>query len=202
MLNSTPVSSKSPANNDVLIYVSSSGGWVAGTLATAGEANTIVNLGTGFPIFREKSGTNLNIRSLSAGDNVNIASSTSIITISAKEEHHFSFTIGASNTWNNENRPIWQAPRGTSATIAEILATASGGGDLNFNLQKRDWNGLTTAGADIFGTSQLATSAGEQYTSFDTDTIDPRGYLMFTTGSGAESGSVNYVQLSVYYTKA
>jgi hypothetical protein len=114
----------------------------------------------------------------------------------------FSATIGASNTWNNETIPIWQGPIATSATITEILATTSGTltNELNFNLQHRDWDAMQSAGTDIFGASQLATSAGEQITSFTRDTIDPRAHLMFTTGSGAETGSVNYLQLTLYYT--
>lgn len=168
-----------------------------------GEANLGGNVGTGFPVFREKSSVTLNFRTLVGGADISISSATSTITIAnAASEKHFSVTIGASNTWNNDLIPIWQAPRGGSATIVEVLGTTSGTAapSVAFNLQHRDWNAMAAAGTDIFAASQTATSAGEIFSSFARDTIDPRGHLMFTTGSGAESGSANYLQLTVYYT--
>lgn len=169
------------------------------------KINTAANLGTGIPVFRERSATSLNFRSLVAGDGMNIASATSTITItSGSPEKQATATIGASNTWNNELIPLFQGPIASSGTIVEILATTSGTNDpgLSFNLQHRDWGQLTnaSAGIDIFAASQTATSAGEQFTTFARASLDPRAHLMFTTGSGAESGSVNYVQISVFYT--
>ena len=75
------------ASNASAVTINSTGGG-------AGEANTIVNLGTGFPIFREKSGVNLNIRSLSAGTNVDVASSTSLITISSVDTKASAQSLG------------------------------------------------------------------------------------------------------------
>ncbi|MHC4181773.1 MAG: hypothetical protein ACYSR0_00290 [Planctomycetota bacterium] len=161
------------------------------------------NEGTGFPVFREKSATSLTFRTLVAGTDVTLTSAASIVTIAnAASEHHFSVTIGASNTWNNELIPVWQAPRGSSATIVEVLGTTSGttAPTLNFNFQVRDFNAMQSAGIDVFAASQAATSATEQFSSFARAQIDPRGHLMFTTGSGAEAGSVNYLNLTVYYT--
>jgi hypothetical protein len=169
----------------------------------AGEANTATNLGTGIELFREKSVFDLQFRTLVGGTDITIGSATSTVTVTnAASEHHFSFTIGASNTWNNELIPIWQAPRGNSATIVEILGTTSGTTDptLNFNFQVRDYNAMQSAGIDVFAASQAATSATEQFTAFARAQVDPRGHLMFTTGSGAEAGSVNYLNITVYYT--
>lgn len=112
-------------------------------------------------------------------------------------EKSFTFTIGASNTWNNENLPIWRAPRNTSATLVDIRASTSGGGELQFNLQRRD--SITVAGPDIFAASQNATSDNNSFSTFATSAIGPTNYLFFTTGSGVESGSVTHFSATVYY---
>jgi hypothetical protein len=121
--------------------------------------------------------------------------------VTATSIGHFSKTI-TNAAWNNDVQPLWQAPRGGSVTLVEILATTSGITDpmLSFNIQHRDWDAMQSAGTDLFGASQVATSAGEQFTSFARDTVDPRAHLMLTTGSAVEGGSVKYLQLTGYYT--
>lgn len=194
---------------------------VAGTNVTLGSAASTVtinsaagggdisegaNIGTGFEVFSERSGASLLFKTLVGGTNITLSSAASTVTItggtSSASVSHFSATIGASSNWNNELIPLWQAPKDGSATILEILSTTSGTNTptLSFNLQHRDWNAMSTAGIDIFAASQTATSAGEQAVAFARSTVDPRAHLMFTTGSGAEGGSVNYLQMTVYYS--
>ncbi len=169
--------------------------------STSGEANTGENLGSGISIFREKTGLNLLFKSLSPGNFVTLTSGTSEITIGTEaREESFTFTVGASNTWNNELIPIWRGPRNTSATILGIYPTTSGGGELQFNLQRRD--AITVPGVDIFAASQNATSDSSAKTPFATSTIGPLNYLMFTTGSGAESGSVTHITATIYYRQS
>ena len=220
--------------------------------AAAGEVNLGENLGTGIGVYREKSGASLLFKSLSAGANLNLASAASVITLTginttnsatnlgtggygtfketAGNQHQFktlvagkditlssaasiitianaassksfSLTIGASNTWNNELIPIWQGPRSGCATLIEVDATTSGTNTpiLNFNLQRRDFGAMNSAGVDIFAASQAADADGLSQTSFATSVVASKNHLMFTTGSGAEGGSVNYLQLTVYY---
>ena len=112
-------------------------------------------------------------------------------------EKSFTFTVGASNTWNNELLPVWRAPKSTSATLISVYPTTSGGGELDFNFQRRD--ALTVAGPDIWAASQHATSDSAAKAGFATSAIGPLNYLMFTTGSGAEGGSVTHFTATVYY---
>ncbi len=191
------------AGSSVSIASATSGITINATPAAGSEVVTEgVNLGTGFGVLREKSGASLLFKTLVGAGDLTLSSAASAVTITGGSTRHFSATIGASNTWNNELIPLWQAPRGGSVTIVEVLSTTSGTNTptLSFNLQHRDWDAMQSAGNDIFAASQIATSAGEQVSSFARDTVDPRGHLMFTTGSGAEGGSVNYLQITVYYT--
>ncbi len=182
------------------------------TISSAASTITITNqasgtnMGTGIPVYRDNTMGSLALRSLIGAGGIGIASATSTITLtgttSAASVNHFSTTVPADANWNDETTPIWQAPRDGSATIVEILATTSGTltNELSFNIQHRDWNAMQAAGIDIFSASQKATSAGEQFTSFARGTVDPRAHLLLTTGSAVEAGSVNYLQLTVYYT--
>ncbi len=178
-------------------WASMGAGIVASGLGGISEG---ANLGTGIGVFREKTGASLLFKTLVGGTNITIASAASTVTLSASIGH-FSKTV-TNAAWNNDMQPLWQAPRGGSATIVEILATTSGTltPELSFNIQHRDWDAMQSAGTDMFAASQVATSAGEQFTSFARATVDPRAHLMLTTGSGVEGGSVKYLQLTGYYT--
>jgi len=178
------------------------------TISSTDTSNTAANLGAGgYGLFKETQANQHQFKTLVAGVNISLASAASTITITnaaaeSASTGHFTATIGASNTWNNELIPLWQAPRGGSATILEVDATTSGttSPTLNFNLQIRNWDSMALAGTDVFAASQAATSAGEILTTLATSVLEPRSHLMFTTGSGAESGSVNFITLSVYYS--
>lgn len=163
------------------------------------------NEGTGIEVFREKSATSLTFRSIAGGKDISISSAASLITVAnAASVGAVTFTVGASNTWNNELIPVWQGPRAGSYTLVELNATASGvasSASLSFNLQRRDFGAINSAGVDIFTASQVGTTTGLSQTSFSTSVIAAKNHLMFTTGSGAESGSVNYFSVTLYYTK-
>lgn len=162
------------------------------------------NVGTGIEAFREKSGGSLQFRTLAGGKDITVSSAASLITIANDASaHSMSFTIGTSNTWNNELIPVFQGPRSGSFTLIEIDATTSGTTTptLAFNFQRRDFGAMNSAGTDIFAASQTADADGLSQTSFATSVVGPKNHIMFTTGSGAEGGSVNYVTFTFYYTR-
>lgn len=89
------VNPSAPTAGQSLAWDANAGWWSPSTIAGTGEINTGVNLGTGIELFREKSGVNLNFRTLVAGANTTIGSSASVITISSAS------TSGETNTAEN-----------------------------------------------------------------------------------------------------
>ena len=118
-------------------------------------------------------------------------------------DHHFVTTIASSGTWGcAEVIPIWQAPRGSTVTINEVRATALGTSTptYTFNIEERAWTSLNSAGTDLFGADQTATSGGVIITGLSNEGITAGAHLVFTADASADSGTVNYVTVAGYYT--
>jgi len=117
----------------------------------------------------------------------------------------FTVTIGTeTGGWNNNTIPIWQAPKDMAITITQIEAAtySVATSTLTFGLEERPKGALNSAGTDVFTLpNSSATWTGSTYASFANAEIAAGAYLVFDTDSTAEAGTVQYVTITVYYTK-
>jgi hypothetical protein len=77
---------------------------------------TAANLGTGFPIFREKSDADLNLRTLISGDNITLSSATSTITIAGTDTSNTGENLGINGY------PVFREVSGTSLLFRQLVA--------------------------------------------------------------------------------
>lgn len=128
--------------------------------------------------------------------------------IPATNSNSYSFTVvigTATEGWNNNAIPIWQAPKDTAITITQVDATAFSvaASTLQFQLDERAFGSLNSAGTNVF--SVAAASApwtGASYSSFANAGIAARASLVLTTPTAAaEAGTVKDVSITVYYQK-
>lgn len=178
-------------------------------ITISGEAGASVtgnNIGTGEgEVFKEIVSDEIRLRTLKAGSNVTISTDTDEVTINASGyalgERHVTLSLYAASSWDNEQVPFFQAPRGNAVTIKQVNAAVLGTStpELEFNLEIRNWESLNTAGTDVFAANQTATATGLETTTFAEDGVGSKGYLVLTTPSDAESGVVGVLVLTVYY---
>lgn len=121
----------------------------------------------------------------------------------ADPNQHFSITIADDGDWDNEVVPIWQAPDDKAVTLKKIRATVLGSATpvLTYNIEERLWANLASAGTDTYASDQTADADGEIETTLANTNINAGAHLVFTTGTGAESGTVTYIQITVYYQR-
>ena len=113
----------------------------------------------------------------------------------------FTATLGAAGSWDSLVIPVWQAPKAAGVTILQVNAAVLGASTptLDFNLNIRAYNTIGSAGTDVFGSAQTAPATGLETTTFATDTLAAKDYIMLTTPSSAESGVVTFFTITVYY---
>jgi len=63
--------------------IDATGGYLGGTGSGSGEANTATNVGSGRQVFKQKSGVNLEFRSLVEGSNVSLTQNADTVVIAA-----------------------------------------------------------------------------------------------------------------------
>jgi hypothetical protein len=111
------------------------------------------------------------------------------------------FTIYDDGDWDNEAVPIFIAPKNEDLTIVKVVAAVMGTSSpaLSYNIEEREWGSLNSAGTDIYAVDQSADENGEIETSFSNADIETESHLIFTTGSGAETGTVTLITGAVYF---
>lgn len=117
-----------------------------------------------------------------------------------KPVKHVTFTIQAGVSWDNLAIPVFEAPKGTAITIVQVNGTIIGGTSLVYNIEERAYGSANSAGTDIMADS-TAVQAGTEVTSFTNPSIATKAHLFFTTGASAQTGTVNYITVTVYYTE-
>ena len=72
-----------PSNNQVLTWSSSASEWIPATPpgAAGGEANTISSVGSGSSVFKQKTGTDLELKSIIGGTNISAVGNTNDVTL-------------------------------------------------------------------------------------------------------------------------
>ena len=113
---------------------------------------------------------------------------------------HITMTIVDDGDWANEAVSIWQAPAaGVTITSVRAAVVGSSTPTLTYNIEERAYNTINSAGTDIYASDQVADADEEIETAFSNDAIAANNRLVFTTGAGAESGTVDQITLTIYY---
>jgi hypothetical protein len=97
---------------------------------------------------------------------------------------------------------VYQASKNGSITITEVQATVMGSSTptLDFNLEERAYGSLGSAGTDVFSSDQTADADGITIDSFNNAGIAQDAHIVFTTGTSSESGTVDLITITVWYT--
>ncbi len=82
-LSDVDTSSVAPSNNQVLTWSSADSEWVPATPpgASGGEANTISSVGSGSSVFKQKTGTDLELKSIIGGTGISVVGNTNDVTL-------------------------------------------------------------------------------------------------------------------------
>ena len=113
------------------------------------------------------------------------------------------FSISSFISWDSNEIPIWQVPTGKKIKLNRIVAAVLGSSTptLTFNIEKRILSGFSSPGTDILESDITATASGVDAIISD-NIIDSNNYLFFTTGAVAESGTVDYITVTIYFVNA
>jgi len=113
------------------------------------------------------------------------------------------FSISSAASWDSNEVPLWQVPTGKKIKLNRIVATVLGSStpQLSFNIEKRIASSFNSAGTDILDSDMTATSSGAEAIVPD-NIVDSNYYLFFTTDVGAESGTVDYITVTIYFINA
>lgn len=109
--------------------------------------------------------------------------------------------IGSSGTWDNQAIPIYQAHPNGAITLVSVHAAVLGGTSLTYNIEERAQASLASAGTDIYASDQAADTNGEDETSFSNASIAANAHLVFTTGSSAASGVVDFISMRLCWRR-
>jgi len=157
----------SGSNGQVLSFDSSQTGSVAwATLPTSsGETNTASNVGTGNQLFKQKTGVDLEFKTLVSGDNVTMATGVNSVTITV-----------ASIPSEDVTGTIAIANGGTAATTASGARTNLGLGTIS----TQDANNVSISGGSVTGITDIVVADGGTGVSTITD-----GGVLVGKGAGA-----------------
>src|SRR3990167_261898 len=157
----------SGSNGQVLSFDSSQTGSVAwATLPTSsGETNTASNVGTGNQLFKQKTGVDLEFKTLVSGDNVTMATGVNSVTITV-----------ASIPSEDVTGTIAIVPGGTAATTASGARTNLGLGTIS----TQDANNVSISGGSVTGITDIVVADGGTGVSTITD-----GGVLVGKGAGA-----------------
>ena len=146
-----------PTLNHVLTWNGSR--WVAAEApgATGGEANTASNLNTGFEVFAQKIGVDLQFRSIEAGDNINMSQDSERITINFDPINNLAMD---SNRITDLADPINDQDGATKAYVNSTIGSYS----INF---AADTGPLSSIDIDSNGTFTINGTTGQINTTND-----------------------------------
>jgi len=111
------------------------------------------------------------------------------------------FVVADDGNWDSEAVPGVVLSYDSSCTLFSVRATAIGSSTpvLTFNLNERAYASYNSSGSDIFASSQTADANGEEDLTFTDSSIAAGASIFLTTGASAESGTVDYVIITITY---
>jgi len=132
-----------------------------------------------------------------------IAYNGSAAHVLAHHVYQYNFTIANDGDWDTETVPLWQAPKDMAVTIVQVDVAVLGSSTptLTFNIEARGHTTLNSAGTDIFSADKVADADGLEITTVDNPAVGARDHLVLTTAAAADSGTVDYITGTIYYTK-
>lgn len=116
---------------------------------------------------------------------------------------HFVFTLQAGDSWDDVAVPVFQVHENTTIRITKVVAAVIGVSTptLTFNLEERSKNQLNSTGTQILTSSLVATATGAETEDFADPSSDQTDYIVFTTSTSAQSGTVYSVTVTAYYER-
>ena len=112
-----------------------------GASAAAGERNTASSVGGSNEVFKQKSGVDLEFRTISAGSNIAITSGTNVLTISGTPENTASSVGGSNEVFKQKSgvdlefRTISAGPRIAIVSAANTLSISANDPRTNYEMQ-------------------------------------------------------------------
>ena len=223
-LSDVDTSSIAPSDNQVLTWSSVDSEWVPATPpgASGGEANTISSVGSGSSVFKQKTGTDFQLKSIIGGTGISVLGNTNDVTLNLDATPSLTgltianggnigsvgdtdaIAIAADGVVTMDQIPVFSAGINVSGgTIAGTLATAAQTsitsiGILAANLQLASTKDIVLKGASYDTTvSATAPTAARSIVIPDVSgTVITTGNLSGITEVGTISGTINVGSLA------
>jgi hypothetical protein len=223
-LSDVDTSSVAPSNNQVLTWSSSDSEWIPATPpgAAGGESNTISSVGSGSSVFKQKTGTEFELKSIIGGTNISAVGNTNDVTLNLDATPSVTgltianggnigsvgdtdaIAIASDGVVTMDQIPVFSAGINVSGgTIAGTLATAAQTsitsiGILAANLQLASTKDIVLKGAsfDTTVSATAPTSARSIVIPDVSGTVITTGNLSGITEVGTISGTINVGSLA------
>lgn len=198
----TDVTVATPSNNQVLTYDSGTSQWKNAN--NVGENNTMVNVGTGSGVYKEKAGVELRLKSILAGTGITVTGNTNDVTIATTAEANTAANVGSGVGVYKEKAGVELRLKSLVAGAGieitgntndiTIVATGSGGGDGEANTASNAGAGAgvykTKSGVDLVFKSLVAGVGMSITEGTDELTLTP-------SGAGSAANTIRYIGSSV-----
>lgn len=192
------------------VTLTSSSLGVTMSISSTGEANTASNVGSGFGVFAQKSGVDLQFKSLVAGSGIQFSSSSTAITI-ATTGSGGDITSGSNlgtgeGFFASKNLGIleFKSLTATTSSLGGVLELSSSNTEISikrkaqastFTIQE-DWVSTTNVGAYGWGSTTTGAGSGATIVSTGVNTsLKAIGVLQQSTGTNASGRSASSLGL-------